>query len=112
MRQGLRFVRSEPDVRSRCVNVCTVLLSRRLPLLAYPGAGRVEYDAMRQQPVLGTKIRSCRLNKRRREYDVKQADLAWSVPVMRVGYAGRGLVYLTFAGFSLYALWRGEQPQE
>jgi hypothetical protein len=42
---------------------------------------------------------------------VKQADLAWSVPVMRVGYAGRGLVYLTVAGFSLYAIWRGEQPE-
>jgi Domain of Unknown Function (DUF1206) len=42
---------------------------------------------------------------------VKQADLTWSVPVMRVGYAGRGLVYLAVAGFSLYALWRGEQPQ-
>jgi heme/copper-type cytochrome/quinol oxidase subunit 2 len=56
--------------------------------------------------------RSCRLNKRRTECDVKQADLAWSVPVMRVGYAGRGLVYLTVAGFSLYAIWRGEQPQE
>jgi hypothetical protein len=41
---------------------------------------------------------------------VKQADLAWSVPVMRVGY-GRGLVYLAVAGFSLYAIWRGEQPQ-
>lgn len=42
---------------------------------------------------------------------MKQVDLAWSVPVMRVGYAGRGLVYLTVAGFSLYAMWRGEQPQ-
>src|SRR5262249_20870031 len=59
----------------------------------------------------GTKLRSCQLNKRRTECDVKQADLAWSVPVMRVGYAGRGLVYLTVGGFSLYAIWRGEQPQ-
>jgi hypothetical protein len=42
---------------------------------------------------------------------VKKPDLAWSVPVMRVGYAGQGLVYLAVAGFSLYAIWRGEQPQ-
>jgi large-conductance mechanosensitive channel len=42
---------------------------------------------------------------------VKRSDLAWSVPVMRVGYAGQGLVYLAVAGFSLYAIWRGEQPQ-
>jgi len=66
---------------------------------------------MRWQRVPGTKLRSCQLNKRRTECDVKQADLAWSVPVMRVGYAGRGLVYLTVAGFSLHAIWRGEQPQ-
>lgn len=38
-------------------------------------------------------------------------DLSWSVPVMRMGYAGRGLVYLTVAGFSLYAIWRGGQAQ-
>jgi Domain of Unknown Function (DUF1206) len=30
---------------------------------------------------------------------------------MRVGYAGRGLVYLVVAGFSLYALWYGGQAQ-
>jgi Domain of Unknown Function (DUF1206) len=65
---------------------------------------------MRWQRAPGTKIRSGRLNKRRTECDVKRADLAWSVPVMRVGYAGRGLVYLTVASFSLYAIWRGEQP--
>ena len=38
-------------------------------------------------------------------------DLSWSVPVMRMGYAGRGLVYLTVAGFSLYAIWRGGQAE-
>jgi uncharacterized membrane protein YidH (DUF202 family) len=38
-------------------------------------------------------------------------DLSWSVPVMRIGYAGRGLVYLVVAGFSLYAIWRGGQAQ-
>ncbi len=36
-----------------------------------------------------------------------QHDLSWTVPVMRAGYAGRGLVYLVLAGFSLYAIWRG-----
>jgi hypothetical protein len=30
---------------------------------------------------------------------------------MRMGYAGRGLVYLVVAGFSLYAIWRGGQAQ-
>ena len=38
-------------------------------------------------------------------------DLAWSVPVMRAGYAGRGIVYLVVAGFSLYAIWRGGQAK-
>lgn len=38
-------------------------------------------------------------------------DLSWSVPVMRMGYAGRGLVYLTVAGFSIYAIWRGGQAE-
>jgi heme/copper-type cytochrome/quinol oxidase subunit 2 len=38
-------------------------------------------------------------------------DLAWSVPVMRVGYAGRGLVYLAVALFSLYAIWQGGRAQ-
>lgn len=38
---------------------------------------------------------------------MKQNDLSWSIPVMRMGYAGRGLVYLVVAGFSLYAIWYG-----
>ncbi len=38
-------------------------------------------------------------------------DLQWSVPVMRAGYAGRGLVYLVVAGFSLYAIWRGGEAK-
>ncbi|WP_235679317.1 DUF1206 domain-containing protein [Aquibium microcysteis] len=38
-------------------------------------------------------------------------DLSWAVPVMRMGYAGRGLVYLTVAGFSLYAIWRGGRAE-
>lgn len=33
--------------------------------------------------------------------------LSWTIPVMRAGYAGRGLVYLVVAGFSLYAALRG-----
>ena len=36
-------------------------------------------------------------------------DFSWSVPVMRVGYAGRALVYVVVGGFSLYAIWRGGQ---
>lgn len=38
-------------------------------------------------------------------------DLSWAVPVMRAGYAGRGLVYLAVAGFSLYAIWYGGQAK-
>ena len=30
-----------------------------------------------------------------------QQDLSWAIPLMRAGYAGRGLVYLVVAGFSL-----------
>jgi hypothetical protein len=40
-----------------------------------------------------------------------QPDLGWSLPVMRVGYAGRGLVYLAVASFSLYAIWQGHRAQ-
>ncbi len=40
-----------------------------------------------------------------------QADLSWSIPVMRAGYSGRALVYLVVSGFSLYAIWRGGQAQ-
>lgn len=42
---------------------------------------------------------------------MERGDLAWTVPVMRAGYAGRGLVYLAVAGFSLYAIWRGGQAE-
>ncbi len=42
---------------------------------------------------------------------MSQNDLSWTLPVMRAGYAGRGLVYLVVAGFSLYAVWRGGQAQ-
>ena len=38
-------------------------------------------------------------------------DLEWTAPVMRAGYAGRGLVYLAVAGFSLWAIWRGGQAR-
>lgn len=38
-------------------------------------------------------------------------DLGWSVPVMRAGYAGRGIVYLVVAGFSLYAIWLGGEAK-
>jgi hypothetical protein len=42
---------------------------------------------------------------------MSKQDLSWTVPVMRMGYAGRGLVYLVVAGFSLYAIWRGGQAE-
>lgn len=37
--------------------------------------------------------------------------LAWAVPVMRLGYLGRGLTYLAVAGFSLLAISRGGEAQ-
>lgn len=37
--------------------------------------------------------------------------LAWAIPVMRIGYAGRGLVYFVVALFSLYAIWHGGQAK-
>lgn len=37
--------------------------------------------------------------------------LAWSVPIMRLGYAGRGLTYLVVAGISLWAISRGGEAQ-
>ena len=40
-----------------------------------------------------------------------RSDFSWAVPVMRAGYAGRGLVYVVVAGISLYAIWRGGQAQ-
>ncbi|MCK0166534.1 DUF1206 domain-containing protein [Jannaschia sp. S6380] len=39
------------------------------------------------------------------------ADLSWTIPVMRAGYAGRGLTYLSIAGLSLWAIWRGGEAQ-
>ncbi|OWU79978.1 membrane protein [Loktanella sp. 22II-4b] len=38
-------------------------------------------------------------------------DLSWTAPVMRAGYAGRGLVYLVIAGFALFAIARGERAE-
>jgi hypothetical protein len=37
--------------------------------------------------------------------------LSWTIPVMRAGYAGRGLTYLVVAGFSLWAISRGGEAQ-
>ncbi|RFC66524.1 DUF1206 domain-containing protein [Fulvimarina endophytica] len=42
---------------------------------------------------------------------MSQTDLTWAVPVMRAGYAGRGLTYLAVAGFSLYAIWWGREAE-
>ncbi len=40
----------------------------------------------------------------------QQNNLQWAVPVMRAGYAGRGLIYLVVAILSLLAIWRGSTP--
>lgn len=39
------------------------------------------------------------------------SDHSWAIPVMRAGYAGRGVTYLAVAGLSLWGLWRGGQAQ-
>ncbi|WP_128253600.1 DUF1206 domain-containing protein [Falsirhodobacter deserti] len=39
-------------------------------------------------------------------------DMGWAIPVMQAGYLGRGLVYLSVAGVSLYSIWRGGQAQD
>ena len=39
-------------------------------------------------------------------------DMGWAIPVMQIGYSGRGLVYLAVAGISLYSIWRGGQAQD
>ncbi len=36
--------------------------------------------------------------------------LEWAMPVMRAGYAGRGLIYVIVAVLSLLAIWRGDTP--
>ncbi|MCL3880692.1 DUF1206 domain-containing protein [Marivita sp. GX14005] len=37
--------------------------------------------------------------------------LDWAIPVMRAGYAGRGLTYVVIAGMSLWAIWSGGSAQ-
>jgi hypothetical protein len=39
-----------------------------------------------------------------------QTDFSWAIPFMRAGYAGRALVYAVVAGFGLYAIWLGGNP--
>lgn len=41
-----------------------------------------------------------------------EKDMGWAITLMRVGYLGRGLVYLAVAGISLYSIWRGGQAQD
>jgi hypothetical protein len=36
-----------------------------------------------------------------------QGDFSWAVPLMRAGYAGRGLVYTVIGGFAIWAIWQG-----
>jgi hypothetical protein len=39
------------------------------------------------------------------------SDYKWAIPLMRAGYAGRGVTYLAVAGLSLWALWAGGQAE-
>ena len=38
--------------------------------------------------------------------------LGWAIPLMRLGYFGKGMVYLAVAGISLYSIWRGGQAKD
>lgn len=38
-------------------------------------------------------------------------NFGWTIPIMRLGYAGRALVYLVVAGFSLWAVTHGRQAE-
>ena len=38
------------------------------------------------------------------------SNLDWALPVMRAGYAGRGLNYVIISVLSLFAIWRGSTP--
>ncbi|MFW8635351.1 DUF1206 domain-containing protein [Cribrihabitans pelagius] len=49
--------------------------------------------------------------RRKRLEGVNPDDFAWAVPMMRLGYAGRALVYLAVAGVSLYSIWRGGEAK-
>lgn len=40
-----------------------------------------------------------------------QEKLDWAMPVMRAGYAGRGVTYVVIAGLSLWTIWRGGDAQ-
>jgi hypothetical protein len=42
---------------------------------------------------------------------VDPSDFAWAIPIMRAGYAGRGLVYLIVVTVSLWSIWQGGQAQ-
>ncbi len=43
--------------------------------------------------------------------EVNPDDFSWAIPIMRAGYAGRGLVYLVVAGISLWSLFQGGQAE-
>ncbi|NVK13864.1 MAG: DUF1206 domain-containing protein [Rhodobacteraceae bacterium] len=47
----------------------------------------------------------------RRLDGISPGDFAWAVPIMRTGYAGRGLVYLLVAGVSLWSIWHGGEAE-
>ncbi|AHM02979.1 hypothetical protein roselon_00539 [Roseibacterium elongatum DSM 19469] len=43
--------------------------------------------------------------------DVNPNDFKWAIPFMRAGYAGRALVYVVVAGFSLWSIAQGGQAE-
>lgn len=39
------------------------------------------------------------------------SKMNWAIPVMRLGYAGRGVTYVAVAGISLWTIWQGGAAQ-
>ncbi|MFQ1702197.1 DUF1206 domain-containing protein [Loktanella agnita] len=42
---------------------------------------------------------------------MRDNKMDWAMPVMRMGYAGRGMTYVAIAGLSLWTIWKGGQAQ-
>lgn len=42
---------------------------------------------------------------------MSESKMDWAMPVMRVGYGGRGLTYLAISGLSLWAIWHGGEAE-
>ena len=58
-----------------------------------------------------TLSRNIRQTRHRVLSQIDPDDYAWAIPIMRMGYGGRALVYLVVAGLSLWSLMQGGEAQ-